>query len=268
MRIELSRDLLLALSILAPPLVAHDLYILPERFFAAPNQAILAGFHNGDSFPQSEVSPKLERVRDTNLISVSGLATMHNLKIDGKRATATAMAPATGEFFLTIRTIPNILRSEPAQFLSYLKEEGFSQVIEWRTSHGETQKPARERYSKYAKSLLIAGTTDGFFNHQLGFPIEIIPESDPYKAKPGQALPIRVVFKCKPASGLQVEIAWADEGQTKTTIAGRTDERGRIAILLDKPGLWRVHTIKIEPCVDPAVADWESTWASLTFELK
>jgi hypothetical protein len=59
MRLELARDLFLALSIVAAPLAAHDLYILPERFFAAPNQAILAGFHNGDSFPQSEVSPKI-----------------------------------------------------------------------------------------------------------------------------------------------------------------------------------------------------------------
>jgi Domain of unknown function (DUF4198) len=265
---RLSRGLFLVLIIAAPPLAGHDLYILPERFVVMPHDALLVAFHNGDSFPLSEVSPSIARIRDTNLISAGGLVAMQDLKIDGKRAIATANAPAAGEFLLTIRTIPNLLVSTPAQFLSYLKEEGLDHVRDWRERHGEAEKPARERYRKYAKSLLVAGKTDGFFSHQVEFPIEIIPESDPYFAKTGDALKLRVVFKGKPAPGLQMEVAWAGQGQNKTTIAGRTDQNGTISIKLEKPGLFRLHTLVMEPCTETAIADWESSWASLTFELR
>lgn len=261
-------DLTFLAAIAASRLLAHDLYVLPARFFVDPGKQLLVSFNNGDSFPVSEASPVLKRVRDTNLISAKGPAAMRGLRIDGNKATATSTAPPTGEFIVTIRTIPNFLKQERAPFLAYLKEEGLLHVMEWRTQHEETKMPGRERYSKYAKALLVAGESDGFFAHQVGFPIEIIPESDPYKAKPGNELPVRVVFKGNPAADLQLEAAWTSHGESKTTIAGRTDSEGRITIHLDRPGLWRLHALKMERCSEPTVADWESYWASLTFEVR
>jgi hypothetical protein len=47
---------------------------------------------------------------------------------------------------------------------------------------------------------------------------------------------------------------------TNTVIVGRTDEQGRIVIPGLPPGKWRVHA-------EQDSAEWESSWASLTFEL-
>jgi hypothetical protein len=249
-------------------LQGHDLYIFPDRFFVDTGSRFKTGFHNGDAFPVSEASPVLSRVRDTNAISAAGTAPMTELKIEGKRGTAMVSVQHSGARILTVRTVPNLIALQPAQFLAYIQEEGLQHVIDWRTEHHEAQKPGRERYSKYAKSLVIAGASDGFFSHEVGFPIEIIPEADPSKAKPGASLPIRVKFKGQPAPGLQVEAAWSDKRQNKTTIPGRTDSDGRLSIKLDQPGFWRIQALKMERCAEPAVADWESYWASLTFELR
>jgi Domain of unknown function (DUF4198) len=247
---------------------AHDLYIVPERFFVEPGHPIQVGFHNGDAFPLSEASPVLNRVRDTNLICATGTVPMSALKIEGKRAIAMALASSPGEQILTVRTIPNLITLQPAQFVAYLKEEGLQHVLDWREEHQDSRKPGRERYSKYAKSIVLAGSSDGFATHEVGFPIEIVPENDPYSAKPGDMLPVRVVFKGKPAAGIQVESAWAGKGESRTTIAGRTGPDGRVAIQLDRAGLWRLHAVRMERCADSAEADWESSWASLTFELR
>ena len=80
-------------------------------------------------------------------------------------------------------------------------------------------------------------------------------------------LPVRVMFRGKSAQGLQLEMATFADGQFMTTIPGRTNDQGRIEIRLQR-GLCRLHTLHMERCGEPAVADWESFWASLTFEVK
>lgn len=141
-------------------------------------------------------------------------------------------------------------------------------MIAWRSQHGEEKKPGRERYSKFAKSLLLSGTPDDSYRLALGFPIEIIPESNPYSLHAGGELPVRVLVQGKPAADIQLEAAWAENGKSKTVVIGRTGAEGRIRVPLAAAGKWRLHSLKMERCADPAAADWESLWASLTFEIR
>ena len=101
----------------------------------------------------------------------------------------------------------------------------------------------------------------------MGFPIEIIPLADPYSIHAGSALRVRVLFRGRPARGLQLEAAWSSGTQNKTTVIGRTSADGEIAVPIAKAGTWRLHTLRMERCADPKSADWESFWASLTFEI-
>ena len=48
-------------------------------------------------------------------------------------------------------------------------------------------------------------------------------------------------------------------------LIGKTDAQGRIALPV-KSGKWRLHTIYMERIAEPD-ADWESFWATLTFEI-
>jgi hypothetical protein len=45
---------------------------------------------------------------------------------------------------------------------------------------------------------------------------------------------------------------------------GKTDDEGRIDVPVT-PGQWRLHAIHMERSTKPD-ADWESFWATLTFE--
>jgi hypothetical protein len=42
---------------------------------------------------------------------------------------------------------------------------------------------------------------------------------------------------------------------------------GRASLVLDRPGLWLVKVVHMVPAPEGSGAEWESLWASLTFEL-
>jgi hypothetical protein len=247
--------------------LGHDLYLMPATFFpTAP--AVTVAFHSGDAFPESEVAGRADRIRDPKLLWKGGSATLTNLRADGKRLISSGNSSASGEIIAAVHTTPTLIELEAPKFTEYLKEEGLTATIDWRNQHGESAKPGKERYSKYAKSILLGGAPDGFASHSVGYIIEIIPQSDPYRLKPGDRLPVQVLFRGKPAADLQIESAWAAKAGKKTTVVGRTGLDGRLDVPLQAAGTWRIHTIKMERCADAAVADWESFWASLTFELR
>ena len=137
--------------------------------------------------------------------------------------------------------------------------------MESRAQRGETDKPARERYTMFAKSILLAGQPNDGYKRALGLPIEIVPEKDPYSVKNGESLPVQVLFKGAPAAGLAMMAALAGENAGKNQTVGKTDALGRIVIPV-KAGKWRLHTIHMERASD-SEADWESFWATLTFEI-
>lgn len=82
-------------------------------------------------------------------------------------------------------------------------------------------------------------------------------------------MPIQIVFRGKPAANLEIESAWTGtESSTGTVIVGRTDDDGHIVLPLLSAGKWSIRKVHMEECADKDVADWESHWASLTFDLR
>lgn len=260
--------LVTALLLTLPAIQAHDFYILPDLFHVQAGASVRVAFDNGDSFPDSEVAPSLERLKDAVLGTATWSSAVSDLHERGKEIVGTAKAMGSGCAFLSARTAPNSIELRPDEFLAYLKEEGLTEVIRWRDEHQQASKPGRERYTKFAKSLLVSGTPDGFYKEPLRLPIEIVPLQNPYALNAGALLPVRVLFRGKPAPDLQLEAAWAGEGGKSVQVIGRTDSDGRIDVRLTKAGRWRLHSLAMERCADPSAADWESFWASLTFEIR
>lgn len=258
----------LAIFLAAGGLAAHDLYLMPAQFHVEKGQRITVALHNGDAFPESEATAPIERLRDALLRSKNAQPTVTGFHDDGKRTLGTVVIPGNGELLLSVRTEPNFIGLSPADFTKYLQEEGLAEVISWREAHGESSKPGRERYSKYAKAILLADRPNGEYERTAGFPIEILLERDPYLLEPGDTLPVRVIFRGEAAAGLQLEVSWvAADGAKKTEIVGRTNREGHVAFKLASAGRYRLHVLKMERCSEPAAADWESFWASLTFEI-
>jgi len=229
---------------------AHDLYLLPLTFRVQPGETFEFGIHNGDAFPVSEASPVLERLRDVNLYSAKMTAEARDLRIDGNRAVGVVTAPGEGDSSLPcarfpihfpragqVSRIPEGRRTRPRDQVA----RGAGRIRESQAGNG---------IAKYAKSVPVAGASNGYYKNVLGLPLEIVPQE---QAKVGASIPVLVLLRGKPAAGLQVEVA----SVAGAKVIGRTDGRGRIRVPSQLRAYGRVHVLHMERCADPSAADWE-----------
>ncbi len=257
---------------LAIPLAAHDLYLMPGRFTVKPGQTLQIAIHSGDAFPESENAPVMARLRDVKLAGTSATG----LRDAGKKAAAEVAIASPGSLILTTRTIANFIEMKPEEFDKYLHEEGLEEIRQYREKHGEAKTPGRERYAKFAKAIITSGAPDEGYRKAVGFAIEIIPEQSPATVRAGGELPVQILLHGKPAAGLAIEAA----NESETKVVGRADAAGRIRIPITRAGRWRIHALAMQRAKEPKgsgdasadaksqAADWESFWASLTFEIR
>lgn len=258
-----------ALAFLIPAgLLAHDLYIMPDQFEVNPGGAVTFSIYSGDDFPQTTSRVQLQRLRNPKLHSRGSAPVLPEFQLDGVRAIATVQTGKAGHIVLTVESEARVEGMKAGEFLDYLKEENLTEIIEAREKQGEASKDAKERYTKFAKTILRVGEGDGSFNQPVGLLIEFVPEKDPLSLKSGEALPVRLLFRGAPVPGVQV-IGARTQSSGPATIAplSRTDADGRISIPANGAGKWRLHAIYMERMKDPT-ADWESFWATLTFEIR
>lgn len=254
----------LVLLILAP-LSAHDLYLRPDRAIVEPNARGRVEYHNGDAFPVSQSSTRIERLRSPQTVSAAGTTPLARLRVEGRMTVATYTAPASGHFHVISHTIPNFIQLAPAKFDEYLRHEGLSRVAAWRREHGEAAQPGRELYSKHVKALLVAGKGDEFFSRPVGLTVEFVALDDPYQTRPGGTIRALLLFRGKPAAGHPVQLQRLSGGKVTTTALGNTDTGGRIAVPAPAAGFYKLHSIVMERREDRSQADWESFWTTLTF---
>lgn len=245
----------------------HDLYLMPQEFRANKPGRRLIWFHLGDGFPESESAVSPERLRNARALGASATVPVEGLRIVGDRVAGEVDLPSEGTFVIAVETAPNRIDLPASSFESYLEHEGLGHVIEWRRAHGEAAKNGLERYTKFVKSLVAVGNTDASHSCSAGFPIEIVPQADPFSLRARDPLPIQVLFEGKPARDLQIQAAWARGKSSETRVAGRTDDEGRLDVALGHKGLWRLHTVLMRRRAEDD-ADWQSFWASLTFEIR
>lgn len=129
--------------LLAFPLLAHDLYLMPKRFRMEPGQPTTIASHNGDDFPVPDRPPKLANVLDALVVSAQGRTPLANLRVDGKVLLAEAKLTQAGSAYAIARTRPNFIELQPLKFEEYLKHEGLSSSLAWRAKHAESAKPGR-----------------------------------------------------------------------------------------------------------------------------
>lgn len=247
---------------------AHDFWIQPSSFRPQPGSRVSLDLRVGTHFQGEAVARNPERI-ERFFARVADAADLPIAGVDG-RAPAGYWSPATaGLTWIGYHSRPSSLELAAGKFESYLAEEGLERVIELRKLRGESQSPGRERYSRCAKSLIQVGGSESKESRaheiKLGFPLEIFPEQNPYALRVGDAFTVRLYNLDQPLEGALV--GCMAQSDPKAEVRVRTDAEGRARFTLAQNGVWLVRAVHMVRVPAGEVADWDSLWASLTFEL-
>jgi hypothetical protein len=129
------------------------------------------------------------------------------------------------------------------------------------SSNGAINATGKERFYRYAKSLLTGTGKSRSAMLPMGFAYEIVPGDDPATAKPFKG---RVLHDGKPLAGALVEALWRDDPTIR--LSARSDAQGGFVFALPRPGVWLIKSVHRVRAGFFASYDWDSLWASLTFE--
>ena len=246
---------------------AHDFWIEPGTFRPEAHRIATIGLRVGEAFVGEKVPRNAEKIERFSLIGPEGEKEIVGL--DGTDPAGAVRLGGPGLYLAVYRTKRTNITLPAAKFEAYLREEGLDHVLAAREQRGTQKEPGREVYSRCAKSMLLVGAPEGGgtgFDRPAGLRLELVALSNPYALAPGDSLPVTVLYEGAPLAG--VKVVAMERGAPQDVASSRTDAKGRATLPLARPGTWLVTCVHMSEAPKGTEADWESLWASLTFEVR
>jgi len=255
----------LSIMLTVAPATAHEFWISPEDYTVNSPEQLVANIRVGQNFKGSAYSyipaniVRFDLVVDGKTIPVEGRV--------GDRPALQADAPAEGLVTVVHQTSDSFLTyTEAEKFVNFVEHKDFDGVLEAHKARGLPETGFRERYSRYAKSLIAVGAGEGA-DSNVGLLTEIVALANPYTDEVSGGFPVQVFYDNTPRANTQVEIFdRPPEGEVVVTTV-QTDGDGKAMIPVMPGHEYLIDAVVMRPL--DAVADsdpvWESLWASLTF---
>ncbi|MEM9833509.1 MAG: DUF4198 domain-containing protein [Bacteroidota bacterium] len=296
--------LLFALTLLC----SHDLYLKMETYFLQPNQEATLSLYNG-TFESSENIITRDRMLDASVIAQGERVAIDSGQWQDQDSTITQLTFNTAEagtYVAGVSTKARTLELTADDFNSYLEHDGVLDMLEYRTSNNLLDQNSVESYEKHVKAIYQVGdvkTND--WNTVLGYPIEFVPQANPYEKYSGDKLEVQLLLNGEPLSN---QLVYADylstghshshgdhshehdgethshdhthddgdhehapeSGEAHTHTSGqqlRTNNQGIAAVDLPEDGIYYLRTIHMVSVTDSDELTHRSKWATLTFEV-
>jgi uncharacterized GH25 family protein len=262
------RSALWLVALFASPASAHDLWIVPGKYRLEVGEITRVFINNGDLFPESLTLLGEHRLSEVRALSPAGTVTISGFRTDGRSLTFDFQPETPGSHVIALGTKPRAVRMNGEDFEKYLSEAGLTAIEEQRTTLGEAGRPAVERYTKWAKTVVEVGEeapSEDAWATAVGDRLEIVPLEPPNRVRPGESLRLRVLYAGTPLTG--AAIVGGRAAGPPNEIAVSTDDRGEAAVNLSTSGRWYVRAIHMIRVEDDPQVQWESFWATLTFEV-
>ncbi len=254
----------LALTHMAPMAFAHDLWIEASPRRAAQGMPIKLRLWVGQDFKGEPLPRNESLIQKFSLVGPEGERSV--IGQDGSDPAGFVKAESQGLHTVVYLSRFSRVELDGAKFESYLKDEGLEAISKVRASKRETAKPAKDSFLRCAKAILPVGEgSHAGFDRVFGLPLELVAEADPISG--AGPLPVRLLWQGRPLKGALV-VAFS-QANPKQKIRVRTDSAGRVRVPMMGRGAWLIKCVHMRPARnDSPGADWESYWASLTFERK
>ena len=272
------------------PLAAHDLFLRPNSYSPSPNSTNQIVVFNGsfaesmNTVPESlvdviylgkssdivELPTEGWHETDSKTDLLRSLFKSNSINLENTNRFELPKAQ-TGTLALGVSLFPSRIAMERDEFLDYLKTEAYLEIDLDEFGFSEPDDIIRERYLKTAKTLIqIGNQKSNNVTEPLGQIIEIVPLTHPGNIKAGDTLDFQILLEGESladqpvATGMQHKSATrTDEERTLLT----SNENGVISLPILRTGTYWMKLIHLRTAPEEDSMDFNSYWASLTFEI-
>jgi len=245
-------------------LSAHDFWIEPSGFKPDLGRVVGVKLRVGDDFHGDPVPRSDDLIDEFVVVDAAGRRQV--VGREGGDPAGLLRVTAPGLMVIGYHSRPSRVTLPAEKFTQYLRQEGLDAIVAARARTQTSEREGRELFSRSAKSLVRSGAlAAGTGDRPLGFPIELVAERNPYDLRSGDTLTARLTYRQAPLAGALV-VAY-NQRTPYHKLSVRSDGDGRATFALDEPGVWLVKAVHMVPAPAGSDAEWESFWASLTFEI-
>lgn len=269
----------LAALLLSATAAAHDFWLEPQSFHPALHETVPLQLRVGHAGDIKNLPRNPARIVKFIASGPDGVTT-DVPGVDGREPAGLLRLDQPGLYVVAYESNHSRSELEPAKFESYLREVGLERIIEQRSRQNTSDIMQPELYMRCAKSLIhagVIGSNDSKPGHAasaalnagtdraLGLRLELIAGKNPNDLKPGDALPLTLLYEGRPVDG--VLVVAKNPNQDETVASARSDAAGKLALTLPRSGMWLLSAVHMVPAKPEANAVWESIWGSLTLEI-
>jgi hypothetical protein len=271
-----------AAALLATPTAsAHEFWLEPTSFRATAGTPIGVYVCNGSGYEGWSLPRDARRLEE--FVAVGSDGSHPVVGLDGAQPAGVVRLTTAGGYVVAYQSNRAMTVQSDDKFDEYLREKGLDAVLARRIAEGHRGGRVRESYSRYAKALVrvdgepaahaaTTGVPRALSDRSLGLPLELVVAASVQGSVAEKSVShadglqtFYLLYLGKPLAGALV--AATRPGTTDTGMTARTDRDGRVQFKLDKRGTWRIAAVHMVAPPTHVDADWDSLWASLTFEL-
>jgi len=258
---------LLALT-LAAPAAAHDFWLQPSQWRPTGSADVEIALEVGHAKDRQRSAIAATRLVMLDVVQADGsrvdlLPRLHLGEAQGDLSVTTARSAVPTMVVLVTDTDAES-RLPAERFNAYLKSEGLSSVIAWRSLHQRSAAEGSESYGRVAKALFRSQSDAPAVRRPLGLELEIVPLKSPYSMEASRRLPVQIHFRNAPLPAATVKLYdLANDTTPKATCL--TDPNGCCTFAFQPRGAWLVNVIWSVPNQPGNPTDFRTIFSSLSF---
>lgn len=234
---------------------AHEFWVEPSTFTLEPGGRLGIRLCVGDGFEGWSLARNAQRIE--KFIAAGPVGEQPIVGLDGSEPAGIVRFTAPGGYVIAYRSNRAFTEMPAAKFDEYLKDKGLEKFSALRGRRGATQGTVREAYSRNSKALIHVGSMGAIVDRRMGLRLELIAAPD--------LRSYQLLYEGRPLADALVTAT--RPGTTDGDLKVRTDAEGRVSFRLAATGMWRVAVVHMIKAPANLAAEWESLWASLTFEI-
>lgn len=263
----MKRLIAVVFTLLSPVVFAHDLFLKAHPFYLEKPAPLHLAMNLAESFPGKEEAWRHDKTLQFRLIGPAGEKKLS----DEKGKNPTIQLPEEGTYVIGWDSTPSYIEIDSEHFNEYIEAEGYRNVVEARKQEGKQNAQGREKYMRFLKAFVQAGSKlTQHYAQVLGQKIEIIPQSNPYSLKRGSELIVKVLYDGKPLTGARIMSTYDTYSTEHDVYAFATDTGadGTAKIPITQNGIWMIRVNTMLSLEDDPKADWQSYWANCSFQVR